>query len=95
MKECVAEVLGSTFLNFLTLGTLDSQKTQDGVNNLNSCFQYEVKTESGDKLLNIKVYDKLLDLVGRDGMKLVSTRLPTVLGARHRLGAFETVIKKA
>ena len=38
MKETVAQVLGSELSNFLTLGTLGALETQDGMNNLNSCF---------------------------------------------------------
>jgi len=47
----------------------------------------------GDKLLNIKVYDKILDLVGREATHLVSTRMAMVIGATNQLGKFERLIR--
>jgi hypothetical protein len=46
-----------------------------GNNNLDTCYQYAVLDEKKDKLLNIKVYDKTLDLIGRDGTQMVGSRL--------------------
>ena len=65
-----------------------------GSNLLNSCFQYEVRDSLGTKLLNIKVYDKMLDLIGREHIHTVSSRLKTVLCSGHQPGAFERMIHK-
>ena len=40
---------------------------KSGDNNLASCYQYAVHDADDLKLLQIKIYDKLMDLVGRDG----------------------------
>lgn len=38
-----------------------------GDNVLDTCFQYAVLNQEGVRLLNIKIYDKTLDMIGRDG----------------------------
>ena len=38
--------------------------------------------------MNIKLYDKTLDMIGRDGFQKVGSRLDQVLGAKRELNAF-------
>ena len=57
-------------------------------------MQYEVRDKLGCKLLNIKVYNKILDLVGREATFLVSTRLSKVLSSGSTPGAFERLISR-
>ena len=59
-----------------------------GSNNFDTCYQYEVIDEANDKLLNIKVYDKTLDLIGRDGMQMVGSKLSHILGCKGQCNAF-------
>ena len=42
-------------------------------------------------MLNIKVYDKTLDLIGRDGMQIVGSKLSNILGCK---GNYNTFIKR-
>jgi hypothetical protein len=58
-------------------------------NNLDSCLQYQVKDDLGNKLLKIKVYDKVLDLVSKEASFLVSSRVSTILGCKQQIGSFE------
>ena len=37
---------------------------------------------NNDKLLNIKIYDKTLDLISRDGRQMVGSRIPEILGCK-------------
>ena len=53
-----------------------------GNNNLDTCYQYAVVVEKNDKLLNVKVYDKFLDLIGRDGIQMVGSRVGNILGCK-------------
>ena len=48
-----------------------------------------------DKLLVVKVYDKVLDLIARDGINLVGSRISTILGSSRQLGLFEKRLRKA
>ena len=66
-----------------------------GDNNLDTCFQYCVKDCKGDKLLVVKAYDKIQELVARDGSHLVGSRIRTILGSTKGLGLFEKRIRKA
>ena len=59
-----------------------------GSNNLHTCYQYAVLSESNEKLLNIKMYDKTLDLIGRDGTQMVGSRLNQILGSGHQNNTF-------
>ena len=68
-----------------------------GNNCLDTCFQYHVKGPLGGQFLNIKIYDKILDLCGRDGYQMIGSRFNRVLGAKRgydsliqRLGACQS-----
>ena len=47
-----------------------------------------------DKLLVIKVYDKVLDLMTRNGSHLVGSRIATILGSSRQLSLFEKRLRK-
>ena len=48
-----------------------------------------------DKLLVVKVYDKVLDLIARNGCQLVGSRISTILGSSRQLGLFEKRLRIA
>ena len=70
-------------------------KVVGGNNNLDSCYQFVVTDKYGEKLLTIKCYDKLLDLVGRNGYHLVGSRMPVVLGCSSERTSFMKRIRGA
>ena len=74
--------------NIVSWTRLPGLVVRTGDNNLHSCFQYRVLDVDGVELLNIKFYDKIMDLVGRDGYSQVSSRLHTILGCGHHLSMF-------
>ena len=47
------------------------------------------------KLATVKVYDKILDLMGREGCKTVSSRFPVILGSKRASGDMERHVWKA
>ena len=49
----------------------------------------------GDRLLVVKLYDKLLDLIARDGSHIVGSRINTILGSKQQLSTFDSRIRKA
>lgn len=53
-----------------------------GDNRLDTCFQYQVKDPCGNKLMNIKIYDKSLDLCSREGISMIGSRINKALGAK-------------
>ena len=55
---------------------------------MDTCYQYAVLDNNEDKLLNIKVYDKTLDLIGRDGIQMVGSRLRYILGSKGQYNSF-------
>lgn len=94
IQQTVTEIFQFPDTNFLSSRPIDSLVIQKGSNLLESCFQYEVREKLGAKLLNIKAYDKILDLVGREATHLVSSRLSKVLSSGSTPGAFERLISR-
>ena len=69
--------------NPLSPGALHDLQVTRGDNNLDTCFQYCVLDADTDKILNIKIYDKVLDLAGRDYFHTVGSRIPEILGSKR------------
>ena len=67
---------------------------RNGSNSLESCFQYRVVDDEQAQLLVVKFYDKLMDLIGREGYHQVGSRLPSVLGCTYGLSVFQKEISR-
>ena len=78
----MTKVLKTDSLNFLALASINDLRVVPGDNNLETCYQYSVVNEQNYKLLNVKFYDKILDMIGRDGTQMVSTRVDHILGSK-------------
>ena len=91
LSRVIEQVFNDNHTNFLALGSISGLHVTQGSNNLDTCYQYTVLSEGNDKLLNIKMYDKTLDLIGRDGTQMVGSRLSQILGCR---GQYNTFIKR-
>ena len=59
-----------------------------GDNNLSTCYQYTVTGAAGCKVLGIKFYDKMMDLIGREATHLVGSRVSTIVGSCRSKDAF-------
>ena len=53
--------------NMISTCRLAGLQASSGSNTIDSCFQYRVLDDDRSQLLVIKFYDKVMDLVGRDG----------------------------
>ena len=58
-----------------------------GDNIRSTCYQYAVSDRAGCKLLVVKFYDKMLDLIGREATHTVSSRIATIVGSSYSLDA--------
>ena len=71
MKEILEPEINRIFNtydeNFLQHGMTGDLTVRKGSNCLASCFQFDVYDDDYDKLFTLKVYDKILDLISRDG----------------------------
>ena len=89
VKECVGSAFSKIFSNinttFLSRTSIVGIHVKPVQNNFDTCFQYEVHVKAGDKLLQIKVNNKLLDSLGRDDIYLVSSRVRAIVGAKRNL----------
>ena len=68
-------------------------KVRIGKNNLDTCWQFDICDLGGKKAATLKIYDKVLDLVARDGCELVGSRCRELLGSRTKLDAFHTKLR--
>lgn len=60
-----------------------------GCNNLDSCFQYLLKDCDGAKILMVKLYDKDIDLISRNGSHQVGSRISHVVGSKKMINELE------
>ena len=67
LSRAIETIFCTDECNFLSLNSIYDLHLIRGDNNLETCFQYAVLDVENDKLLNIKFYDKTLDLISRDG----------------------------
>ena len=67
--------------NFLSLVTQPELTVRRGDNIRSTCYQYAVSDRAGCKLLVVRFYDKMLDLIGREATHTVSSRIATIVGS--------------
>ena len=58
--------------------------SRDGVG-LDTCQKFKVCTDLGTKILTLKYYDKVMDLVCRDGFYCVSSKWSAIVGCKREL----------
>ena len=91
-KKLLNDLVGRVFCgddtNFLSLTKVEDLRVHSGENNLDSCKQFQIKDGEHCKIMIVKFYDKLLDLVAREGTHQVGSRMATVLGSSHKLSVF-------
>jgi len=88
LAEELPRILNCPGSNFVSSGQLGEVKVFNGDNILNSCFQYVVRDQQGENILVVKLYDKILNLVAKDGCKVVGSRLSTILGCKRDITKF-------
>ena len=54
--------------------------TRRGDNNLATCYQYAVQDGDRCKVLNVKFYEKIIDLISREGSLPVGSRVSKIIG---------------
>ena len=79
MKELLTvelrQLFSSAETNFLTGCEIGDIRVTQGGNTLPTCFQFDVKDSDGVKILTIKVYDKIMDLISREATHLVGSSI--------------------
>ena len=88
LSQSIIKIFNDQSLNFLSLHNINDLKVTKGDNNLETCYQYAILNEEREKVLNIKFYDKMLDLCSRDGIQKVGTRIDHILGSSGKLDTF-------
>ena len=95
LQERIEDVFNHTTTNFFNARHLGELTVNRGDNILPTCFQYAIKNDEGLKLMTVKIYDKVMDLVSRDGSAIVGSKINVILGSKHNLTSFETMVARA
>ena len=88
-------LFSSTETNFLSANVISDLSVTRGGNSFASCLQFDVNDDGGVKLLTIKVYDKVIDLISRDGSKPVGSKTNVIVGAKLKLTELNQRVRKA
>ena len=62
---------------------------------MSTSYQFVVEDDERNKLLTVKIYDKVLDLISREASKTVGSRMSMIIGSKNKLGELEKSIRKA
>ena len=81
--------------NFLSLGRISDLKVVRGQNILDTCYQYHVLNSRSKKVLNIKFYDKMMDLISREDLHTIGSRTSKIVGAKGKHDRFDLKLKQA
>ena len=95
LREVFDVVAADSSLNVLPNTSGMGFIVRAGDNRLRTSFQYVVADHQSNKLATVKVYDKTLDLMGREGCKTVGSRFPVILGSKRARGDMERRAWKA
>ena len=60
---------------------MSNSTTCRGDNNLATCYQYAVQDGDRCKVLNVKFYEKIIDLISREGSLPVGSRVSKIVGS--------------
>ena len=95
LNENIDDVIDSADSRFLSSSPIGPFTVRLGDNILPTSYQYTVHDEEGDKLLTLKLYDKIVDLVSREGSAMVGSRIAQVIGSRITPNKYTTRLSSA
>lgn len=69
--------------NFYSLNPLSGLCVLRGDNILESCYQFVIKDNEAKKIMVVKFYDKIMDLISREGSHMVGSRINAIVGSKR------------
>ena len=94
-QEAVNEIFRDPDTNFLRDGITHDLKVKRGKNDHRTCFLFNVYDDEDRKLLTFKVYDKVLELISRDGTNLVGSKCATIVGSKRKVNLFSHKLQRS
>ena len=95
LQVAVGLIFGDRETNFLCPSSVRNLTVEEGVNILDTCWQYEVWNKDEERLLNIKIYDKFIDLVARDHFFMIGSRTANIIGSKLHIDSFNKKLRHA
>ena len=62
---------------------------------MSTCRKFNILDQKGKLVMVLKFYDKIADLLGKDGYRLVGSKMKKVIGATREIDEFQSKIRKA
>ena len=81
----LGHILNSKTTNFLSIDNVGDLTITKNGNNLETCFQFDAKDDDRDKILTVKVYDKCIDLISKDGSKMVGSKTNAIVCSKQKM----------
>ena len=83
LQTLIDEMIEEKKFKFFNLSSIPCPKVVRGQNNLDCCQQFAITDENGVKVMNVKFYDKVFDLMARAGARPVDSRVNMIIGSTH------------
>ena len=95
LQDLVVNLMGNNQLNYYSHQGPIGLEVEPADGTLSTCYRYDVIDQNKNQLLIVKFYDKMLDLVGREGCTLIGTNFPKLIGSTNHINAFQQKLRKA
>ena len=95
LQDLVLNLMGRNQLNYFSHQSPAGLQVEPAGGTLSTCYRYDVIDQNKNQLLIVKIYDKMLDLVGREGCTFIGTNLPKLIGSTNHIDAFQQKLRKA
>jgi hypothetical protein len=90
----IAEMLMRQEFKFFDVQSPENPTVRAGDNCLDTCYQFGVHDNTGFKFMNIKLYNKLIETVGRTSFFQVGSELREVIGSCLHIDDFNKKFRK-
>lgn len=94
LQGFVEEQIYEEKFEFFTQNCPPELAVRVGNNNLDTCSAFNIKDPEGVKYMTVKMYNKVLDLMSRDGTKPVGSRFNIALGCQRNLDVLAHRVKR-
>lgn len=94
LQETIDELVEESHFKFYCPHNVHRPTVSKAHDTLPTCLKFNVHDEKGLQFLKIKFYDKQIEQIGRDGYKLIGSKLSHVVGATRKADALQLKFRK-
>jgi hypothetical protein len=83
LQALITQMVADGEFKFFSGNSIEDPVVKDSDDCLSTCLKFEVMDKQGFHIMTVKVYDKVLSLIGKDGYRLVGSEIKKVIGSTH------------